>query len=71
MAHPDTEHDGPELADVISSQAGLAAEIPLKVHDSRLIDHSYNWKGKEVKQKKFKSLSFPSKPIKIASASPS
>ena len=52
MAHPDTEHGEPELADVISSQAGLAAEIPLKVYDSRIIDYSYNWNSKEVKTKK-------------------
>ena len=48
-----TEHtEEPQLAELVTQEAGLSIEIELKVIRNDLIDYQYTWKGTEVNTQK-------------------
>ena len=48
-----TEHtEEPQLAELLSQEAGLTSQIQLQVRRSQLIDYSYTWAGSQVSTQK-------------------
>ena len=48
-----TEHtEEPQLAELVTQEAGLSTEIELKVIRNDLVSYKYTWKGNEVSTQK-------------------
>ena len=52
-----TQHtEEPQLAELVTPEAGMSTEIDLKVIRNEVMDYTYTWKGKEVKTAKLQVI---------------
>ncbi len=52
-----TEHtEEPQLAELLSQEAGLTSDIELKVIRNQIIDYTYKWDGSQVSSQKLQVI---------------